>query len=148
MPISMCYSSNIGTGTDLDRIVGFSLVIGTDCSFCNQLPAKQYIWIWLPIKPILFCFCDKLFGQNSSVVISVWYVVSRILLDQHTPNQDLDCSPHTKPDRDSNRRVLPKQHCKNKMKLTLLKVIFKFCTTTKLLSTHYSLVPHCYLKCI
>ena len=31
------------------------------------------IWKWLSIKSISFCFRNKLFGQNSSVAISVWF---------------------------------------------------------------------------
>ena len=110
------------------------------------------IWKWLSIKSISFCFRNKLFGQNSSVAISVWFGMRFSLLSLLSfifyylyyrfsllsflltincvspyylaiPLKRISpycrvhfsllhsvfkrsCSPHTKPDRDRNWRVL------------------------------------------
>ena len=59
--------------------------------FCPTLIMYEYLmWKWLSIKSISFCFRNKLFGQNSSVAISVWFGMCNWIPNQipnHIPNQ-------------------------------------------------------------
>ena len=57
--------------------------------FLKQASKNSYFvfWIWLSMKSISFCFRNKLFGQNSSVAISVWFGIcqTEIATEEFSP---------------------------------------------------------------